>query len=52
MKNLVGKVLEGKYRLVRLIGKGGMGSVYEAEHTVIDRRVAVKLLNPEYADES
>ena len=51
MKDLVGKVLDGKYRLVRLIGKGGMGSVYEAEHTVIDRRVAVKLLNPEYADE-
>ncbi len=47
----MGKVLDGKYRLVRLIGKGGMGSVYEAEHTVINRRVAVKLLNPEYADE-
>jgi len=51
MTSLVGTVLDGKYRLTRLIGRGGMGSVYEAEHTVISRRVAVKLLNPEYAGE-
>lgn len=52
MSKLIGKVLDGKYRLTKLIGKGGMGSVYEAEHEVISRRVAVKMLNPEYADES
>jgi serine/threonine-protein kinase len=51
MTSLVGRVLDGKYRLTRLIGKGGMGSVYEAEHTVISRRVAVKLLHPEHAGE-
>jgi serine/threonine-protein kinase len=34
----------GHYRLLRLIGKGGMGEVYEAEDTVKDRVVALKLL--------
>lgn len=42
----VGDVLDGKYRLVRLIGEGGMGVVYEGLHTRIGRRVAVKLLHP------
>jgi len=45
MENLTGKVLLGKYRLTRMIGRGGMGTVYEAEHTVITRRVAVKILH-------
>ncbi|RLB66194.1 MAG: hypothetical protein DRI90_00060, partial [Deltaproteobacteria bacterium] len=48
--DLSGTILEGKYRLVRLLGVGGMGSVYEAEHTLISRRVAVKLLLPQLAD--
>jgi eukaryotic-like serine/threonine-protein kinase len=45
----VGQVLDGKYRIVRLIGKGGMGAVYEAEHLLIDRRVAVKELHADAA---
>jgi serine/threonine-protein kinase len=40
-----GDVIDGKYRIVRLIGTGGMGAVYEAEHTRIRRRVAVKILS-------
>ena len=44
-----GAVVGGKYRLVRLLGRGGMGAVYEAENTWTRRRVATKLLRPEYA---
>ena len=41
----------GRYRLDRHIATGGMGEVYEATDTVLGRRVAVKLLRPEYADD-
>ena len=33
----------GQYRIVRLLGRGGMGEVYEAEHTSLERRYALKL---------
>jgi hypothetical protein len=39
----------GGYRLVRHIGTGGMGAVYEAEQRGTGRRVAVKLIRPEFA---
>ena len=45
----VGTVLEGKYEIVRLLGHGGMGEVYEGRHTRIGRRVAVKFLHAHYA---
>ena len=35
----------GNYRIVRLLGQGGMGAVYEAIHEAIERRVAIKLLH-------
>jgi serine/threonine-protein kinase len=40
----VGDTLDEKYRIVRAIGVGGMGTVYEGEHTLIRRRVAIKVL--------
>lgn len=43
----VGDVLLGKYRILRRIGLGGMGSVWEAVHEQIGKRVAVKILHPD-----
>ena len=41
----------GPYRIEALIGRGGMGVVYLATHTGLDRKVALKLLAPDYADD-
>ena len=45
--DLVGQVVADRFRIVSLLGSGGMGTVYEAEHTFIKKRVALKLLRPE-----
>src|SRR4051812_12419082 len=44
-RDLVGRtVAEGRYEIVRQIGQGGMGSVYLARQTAMDRQVALKLI--------
>jgi serine/threonine-protein kinase len=45
----VDSVLAGKYRLVSLIGRGGMGSVWKAEHLALRAPVAVKLIDQSIA---
>jgi len=42
-----GTVVAGKLRIVRLLGMGGMGAVYEVEHAFTKHRRALKLLHPE-----
>src|ERR1019366_1295032 len=44
---LIGMTLSGRYLIERLIGEGGMGAVYQAEHTHMRKRLAVKVLHPE-----
>ena len=43
----IGDVIAGKYELKRILGEGGMGIVFEATHTRMRQRVAIKMLLPE-----
>ncbi len=41
----VGQLIDGRYRVKQLIGRGGMGSVFEVEHIHMQKRLAMKLLH-------
>jgi serine/threonine-protein kinase len=49
LNEVIGQTLGGRYLVTRKIGQGGMGAVYEATHTLIGKRVAVKVLLEKYA---
>jgi serine/threonine protein kinase len=49
LTEIVGMTLSGRYLVTRKIGQGGMGAVYEATHTLIGKRVAIKVLLEKYA---
>jgi serine/threonine-protein kinase len=48
---LIGKEILGTYRLVQLLGQGGMSVVYRAHHVLTDQEVAVKVLPPELSNQ-
>jgi HEAT repeat protein/tRNA A-37 threonylcarbamoyl transferase component Bud32 len=48
-KDLPAGVMLGVYRFEKKLGQGGMGAVYEAEHTVLQKRCAIKILLPKFA---
>jgi len=47
---LIGSTLDERYLIRRFIGRGGMGSVYEADHVGLDKRIAIKLIADADAD--
>ena len=47
--NLESNTQFGQYRILRLLGRGGMGEVYEVQHTTLGRSYALKLLPPDFA---
>jgi eukaryotic-like serine/threonine-protein kinase len=49
MQVTVGQLIDSKYRIVRLLGEGGMGAVYEGQNVRIGHRVAIKVLHAELA---
>src|SRR5512137_963521 len=48
---LVGRTLGDRYRILERIGEGGMGTVYLCEHVALGKRMAVKVLRPEFSSD-
>jgi len=48
-EDLSGQVVDGRYKVMRLLGEGGMGAVYEAEHMEIGRHMAIKIMHAAYS---
>jgi serine/threonine-protein kinase len=46
------KVLNERYKIIKELGKGGMAIVYEAQDLLLDRKVALKMLRPEYVNDT
>jgi serine/threonine-protein kinase len=48
---LGGSIIAGKYRVLQMIGSGGMGTVWEGAHTTLGTRVAIKFIKPRFAEQ-
>jgi serine/threonine protein kinase len=49
--DLEGRLIADKYRVLRLIGTGGMGTVWEGLHETLNTRVAIKFIKPQFASQ-
>lgn len=45
-RELIGRVVSDRYRIVELLAMGGMGAVYRGEHLLLKKRIAIKILHP------
>jgi eukaryotic-like serine/threonine-protein kinase len=45
--DIVGKTIDGRYKVERVLGEGGMGLVYQAKHIVLNKPLAIKVLRPD-----
>ncbi len=50
-RDLVGEILDGRFEVLELLGKGGMGIVYRARHRYLEQEFAIKVLKAESADD-
>jgi eukaryotic-like serine/threonine-protein kinase len=48
---MIGRVVDGRWKIVKAIGRGGMGVVYEGQNVSIGKRVALKFIDAEYASD-
>ena len=44
-----GRTIDGRYKIIELLGEGGMGAVFVAEHLALHKNVALKIIRPEFA---
>ena len=50
--SLADSIVAGKYRVLKVIGSGGMGTVWEGVHVVLGTRVAIKFIKPRFSDQA
>ena len=48
---LIGEIIDGRFRVERLLGSGGMGEVYLAQELGLERPVAIKFVRPEFVED-
>ena len=51
MADLTGELIDGRYELIKILANGGMGTIYEALDTRLDRKVAVKIMHSHLAED-